>query len=129
MSHYTVQKKCFSSEPEIFKTYKNRVAFTGYVSAEGVTADDNGDLVVPRGTVLDKDGKVSSVSGGSGSDPAGILDKTITFDSKDDLMEAPIVVEGYLLGARLNVTDHEDYSSITTALPEIKIDPEADPEE
>lgn len=129
MAHYNVSQKYYSSEREIFKTYKNRVAFTGFVTAEGVTADENGDLVIPRGTVIDKDGKISSVSGGTGSDPAGIIDKTIVFDSKDDVMEAPIIVEGYLLGARLNVTDHEDYSAITTALPEIKIDPEQDPEE
>lgn len=129
MSHYIKDYKHYSTEPEIWKTYKNRVAFTGTVSAEGVTADENGSLVVPRGTFVDKDGKVSSVSGGTGSDPAGMVDATIVFDSKDDVMECPIAVEGYLLGARLNVTDHEDYSSITTALPELKIDPEKDPEE
>ena len=129
MAHYSVNKKHYLSETEIFKTYANRVAFTGYVVAEGLTPDEDGDLVIPRGTVIDKDGKVSSVSGGTGSDPAGIIDKTVIFDSKDDIMEAPIIVEGYLKGARLNVTDHEDYSAITTALPEIKIDPEKDPEE
>ena len=129
MAHYSVNSKHYASEIEIFKTYANRVAFTGSVTAEGVTADEDGDLVIPRGTVIDKDGKVSSVSGGTGSDPAGIIDKTVIFDSKDDVMEAPIIVEGYLIGARLNVTDHEDYSAITTALPEIKIDPATDPEE
>lgn len=126
MAHYIKEYKKYTTEPEIFKTYKNRVAFTGTVVAEGVTANEEGDLVIPRGTFIDKDGKISSVSGGTGSDPVGMLDKTVVFYDKNDAIEVPIVVEGYLLGARLNVSDHEDYSAITTALPEIKIDPDSD---
>lgn len=131
MSHINLNDTYISTEPEIFKTYKNRVAFTGTVVVEGVTADETGRKIVPRGTFLDKDGKISSVSGGTGSDPVGLLDKTVDLTGLEDGdgLEIPLVVEGYLLGARLNVTDHEDYSAITTALPEIKIDPAADPEE
>lgn len=127
MSHIIQNYKTYGTEPEIFKTYKNRVAFTGTLAV----SEDTKDKVVPRGTVLDKDGKISSVSGGSGSDPAGILDKTVDMKGLEDGdgIEVPVIVEGYLMGARLNVTDHEDYSAITTALPEIKIDPAADPEE
>lgn len=128
MSSYFIKDyKKYETEPEIFKTYKNRVAFTGTISDDGVTANEEGEKIVPRGTAIDKDGKISSVSGGSGSDPVGILDKTVNVTYGPII--APVIIEGYLLGARLNVTDHEDYSSITTALPEIKIDPESDPEE
>lgn len=131
MSHILTNYKTYATEPEVFKTYKNRVAFTGTVVVDGVTADKEGNKIVPRGTFLDKDGKISSVSGGTGSDPVGMLDKTVDLTGLQDGdgLEVPVVVEGYLQGARLNVTDHEDYSAITTALPEIKIDPAKDPEE
>lgn len=127
MSHIITDYKAYDMEPEIFKTYKNRVAFTGTLAV----SEDTKDKIIPRGTVLDKDGKISSVSGGSGSDPAGILDKTVNMKGLEDGdgVEVPVVVEGYVIGQRLNVTDHEDYSAITTACPEIKIDPAKDPEE
>lgn len=99
------------------------VAFTGTVLPDGIEPDEQGKKIVHKGSLIATSGKVITVAdGGTFSEtPAGILMDAL--DVTYDPQPASLLVEGYVIGARLNLGT--DYTAaigekIHEALPEIK---------
>lgn len=99
------------------------VSFTGTVVSDGVTPDEEGKKIVHKGSLIAASGKVVTVtsSGTFSETPKGILMDAL--DVTYGPQPGALLVEGYVLGARLNLG--VDYTtSIGTAihavLPEIK---------
>lgn len=118
------KKESFNDDLEILVTEQNLVTFTATIVAEGVTADENGKKYVKSGTLIDKDGKVVTQTGDSGSEtlsttPVGILYQTIEVTNGDDA--GALVVEGYLRADRvLDGFADKAKEAIKTALPNIR---------
>lgn len=99
------------------------VSFTGTVVSDGVTPDEEGKKIVHKGSLIAASGKLVTVtsSGTFSETPKGILMDSL--DVTYGPQPGALLVEGYVIGARLNLG--VDYTtSIGTAihavLPEIK---------
>lgn len=99
------------------------VSFTGTVVSDGVTPDEEGKKIVHKGSLIAASGKLVTVtsSGTFSETPKGILMDAL--DVTYGPQPGALLVEGYVIGARLNLG--VDYTtSIGTAihavLPEIK---------
>lgn len=91
-----------------------------------VEANEDGQKIVPAGTLVDKDGKICKLQkSGITGEPVGITvdTKNVTYSNQP----VAIYVRGHLKGPELNFTgdkyDDAMGTAVETALPEIKIYP------
>lgn len=99
------------------------VSFTGTVTADGIEPDDKGRKTVHKGSLVSASGKMVAVAaGGTFSEPpVGILMDAL--DVTYGPQPAGLLVEGYVIGARLNLGVEytpEIGKAIHEALPGIK---------
>lgn len=93
--------KSYFAEKRIWRTQSQKVCFTGFIDSTKITADENGDKIVPIGTFISAEGEVCKLSGSAfDKTPVGILDMTMNLRYGDDLV--PLAVEGYPFGEALN---------------------------
>ena len=117
------ERKTYNSDLEILVTEKGLVAFSGTVSSEGVTADENGKKYVTRGAFIDADGKVVTQTGSTGSEtlsatPVGVLKETVDVTHGDQ--PCSLIDAGYLRADRvLDGFADKAVAAIKTALPRI----------
>lgn len=117
-------KKDYTNDMEILDTMNNLVTKGGTILASNITADSEGNKYVKAGTLIDKDGKVVTQTGTTGSEtlsttPVGIVYKTV--NAKNGDAPVSLVIEGYLRTDRvLSGFADKAITAIKTALPNIK---------
>lgn len=116
-------KKVYANQPEFLASEKYQ-NFTTTVSDEDVVANADGRKIVVKGSLLDADGKVVTVSesGTPSATPVGILfdDVDVTYGPQP----GALIVEAYITAERLpgeNVAEYAKSAAFKTALPEIKV--------
>lgn len=118
------KKKDYTNDMEILFTDNNLVTKSATILASDITADSEGNKYVKAGTLVDKDGKVVTQTGSTGSEtlsttPVGIVYKTV--NAKNGDTPVSLVVEGYLRNDRvLSSFADKAVTAIKTALPNIK---------
>ena len=121
-----LSQKSYENTPEFLASDKY-VNFTGTLVGSTVDADEHGNKYVPAGSLIDADGEVVTVTGGSGSytpsaTPVGILFHTT--DVEEGPQPVALMVEGYVIAERLkgeNVAEYAQTADFKAALPEIKV--------
>ena len=118
------KKENYSNDMEILHTDKNLVTVSATITDADVTADGDGNKYVVQGKLIDKDGKVVTQTGSTGSEtlsttPVGILYKTVNV--KNGKEPGALIIEGYIRKDRV-LTGFADkaITAIKAALPNIK---------
>lgn len=118
------KKENYSNDMEILHTNKNLVTVSATITDADVIADGDGNKYVVQGKLIDKDGKVVTQTGSTGSEtlsttPVGILYKTVNV--KNGKEPGALIIEGYVRKDRV-LTGFADkaITAIKTALPNIK---------
>lgn len=123
---YIFNYREFVTDPEIRMYRQEEMTIPAMVSNEEVEPNENGQKIVPIGTLIDKDGKICKLTkSGIEGTPIGI-----THDSKDVTnapQEVAVYIHGHLKGPMLNFED-EEYDAamgkaIEQALPGIFVYP------
>nr|DAY51584.1 MAG TPA: Head decoration protein [Caudoviricetes sp.] len=103
------------------------ISFTGTVVSTGITANELGRKIVPKGSLISANGKIVKLTIGEGDavtfsePPVGILFAPV--DVTYGEQPGAIMVEGYVIGQRLNLgVEYTDNigDKIHEVLPEIK---------
>lgn len=118
------RKETYSNDMEVLHTDKNLVTVSATITNADVTADSDGNKYIVQGKLVDKDGKVVTQTGSTGSEtlsatPVGILYKTVNV--KNGKEPGALIIEGYVRKDRV-LTGFADkaITAIKTALPNIK---------
>lgn len=116
--YYEPEKITYKSSKTILKTEEGLIAWTHTVQNDGVEVDRDGHKHLDCGYFLDKDGKISELSGGTGGAAVGILltDTDVTFGPQD----CALAVEGHFYIERLVVGAEKGYADVVEALPNIQ---------
>ena len=123
---YVLNDKKLLVDPEIRRYRKDSFCISHFVKSDGVEADENGQKLVPIGTLVDKDGAICKVTAkGIEGTPVGITHDTVDVTHSDQ--QVAIYTRGHLQGKLLNLHGQEYSDTIGTAiesaLPEIHIYP------
>lgn len=116
------ETKTYNSDLEILVTEKGLAAFSGTVSSEGVTADENGKKYAAKGALIDADGNVvtesAETAGTLTGTPIGVLKETV--DVTHGNQPCSLIDAGYLRADRvLDGYSEKAIAAIKTALPRI----------
>ncbi|CUU47056.1 hypothetical protein [Clostridium beijerinckii] len=119
-----IKSETYQNEMEILYSDANLATFSGTVLASNVDeGDEHGKKYVVAGSLIDKDGKIVTQTGASGSEtlttiPVGIVYRTVDLTNGDQ--PCSLIVEGYLRADRvLDGFADKAIAAIKTALPNI----------
>ena len=98
--YFNSKTNSYNTEPEILATEKNLVSFTGTISDSGVSANSEGIKIVPKGSLLDKNGTIKN----DGTVIAILADDV---DVTNGPQPGSFIVEGYILKDRLPVAPQD----------------------
>lgn len=109
MAYYVKGYKKYAGDKRIMRTSDGKVAFTATVVPDGIEPNEEGRLLVPIGTPIDRDGKICKWTGSDfDNTPVGITDYTVDVTYGNEPVAC--IVEGYFYGEALNWGGDVEYS-------------------